>query len=143
MPRVRAQAATSETPREVVAHFEPTTLRSPVLLGYCLGEMGQEAESRQAFLGLVCHNKFAPLDPPAVHIADERHDGDSLIDGNEGHRQLRQRLGLRPDDRLALAPERLLGRGPLGLGDVADDRDRLVPLGAGDLRVEVAHARPD
>lgn len=36
------------------------------LLGYCLGEMGQEAESRQAFLGLVCQNKYAPLDPPAV-----------------------------------------------------------------------------
>jgi tetratricopeptide (TPR) repeat protein len=36
------------------------------LLGYCLGEMGQEAESRQAFLGLVCHNKYAPLDPPPV-----------------------------------------------------------------------------
>lgn len=36
------------------------------LLGYCLGEMGQEAESRQAFLGLVCHNKYAPLEPPPV-----------------------------------------------------------------------------
>lgn len=35
------------------------------LLGYCLGEMGREAEARQAFLGLVCRNKFAPLDAPA------------------------------------------------------------------------------
>jgi tetratricopeptide (TPR) repeat protein len=35
------------------------------LLGYCLGEMGKEPESRQAFLGLVCSNKFRALDPPA------------------------------------------------------------------------------
>lgn len=35
------------------------------LLGYCLGEMGKEAESRQAFLGLVCSNQHKPLDPPA------------------------------------------------------------------------------
>ena len=38
------------------------------LLGYCLGEMGQDAESRQAFLGLVCHNKYAALDPPPEMI---------------------------------------------------------------------------
>jgi tetratricopeptide (TPR) repeat protein len=32
------------------------------LLGYCLGEMGQEAKGRQAFLGLVCANRYkAPL----------------------------------------------------------------------------------
>jgi len=35
------------------------------LLGYCLGEMGKEAESRQAFLGLVCSNQQRALDPPA------------------------------------------------------------------------------
>ena len=35
------------------------------LLGFCLGEMGQEAEAKQALLALVCVNKFKPLDPPA------------------------------------------------------------------------------
>ncbi|HEX3694649.1 MAG TPA: tetratricopeptide repeat protein [Polyangia bacterium] len=35
------------------------------LLGFCLGEMGQEAEAKQALLALVCENQFKPLDPPA------------------------------------------------------------------------------
>jgi hypothetical protein len=35
------------------------------LLGFCLGEMGQEAEGRQALLALTCANKYKPLDPPA------------------------------------------------------------------------------
>lgn len=35
------------------------------LLGYCQGEMGRDAESRQALLGLVCANKHRPLDAPA------------------------------------------------------------------------------
>lgn len=35
------------------------------LLGYSLGEMAKDAESRQAFLGLVCTNRYRPLDPPA------------------------------------------------------------------------------
>jgi tetratricopeptide (TPR) repeat protein len=35
------------------------------LLGFCLGEMGQEAEARQALLALVCANQYKPLDPPA------------------------------------------------------------------------------
>ena len=34
-------------------------------LGYCLGEMGKEVESRQALLGLLCRNHFRPLGPPA------------------------------------------------------------------------------
>ena len=34
------------------------------LLGYCLGEMGREDEAKQAFLGLVCENKYRPLDAP-------------------------------------------------------------------------------
>lgn len=34
------------------------------LLGYSLGEMGREAEARQAYLGLACSNKFRALDPP-------------------------------------------------------------------------------
>lgn len=35
------------------------------LLGFCLGEMGQEPEARQALLALVCANQYRPLDPPA------------------------------------------------------------------------------
>ncbi len=38
------------------------------LLGYCLGEMDHDEESRQAFLGLVCANKFAPLATPAPPV---------------------------------------------------------------------------
>lgn len=34
------------------------------LLGFCLGEMGQEPEAKQALLALVCGNRFRPLDPP-------------------------------------------------------------------------------
>jgi cellulose synthase operon protein C len=34
------------------------------LLGFCLQEMGQEAEGRQALLALTCANKYKPLDPP-------------------------------------------------------------------------------
>ncbi len=35
------------------------------LLGYCLGEMGQDPEARQALLALVCANQYKPLDAPA------------------------------------------------------------------------------
>jgi tetratricopeptide (TPR) repeat protein len=35
------------------------------LLGFCLGEMGQEPEARQALLALTCANQYRPLDPPA------------------------------------------------------------------------------
>ena len=35
------------------------------LLGFCLGEMGEDAAAKQALLALVCANKFKPLDPPA------------------------------------------------------------------------------
>ena len=35
------------------------------LLGFCLGEMGQDAEARQALLALVCANQYRPLDPPS------------------------------------------------------------------------------
>jgi tetratricopeptide (TPR) repeat protein len=36
------------------------------LLGFCLGEMGQEPQARQALLALVCSNKFKPMDPPEL-----------------------------------------------------------------------------
>jgi len=35
------------------------------LLGFCLGEMGQDPEAKQALLALVCSNRYRPLDPPA------------------------------------------------------------------------------
>jgi tetratricopeptide (TPR) repeat protein len=34
------------------------------LLGFCLGEMGEDQAAKQALLALVCANKFKPLDPP-------------------------------------------------------------------------------
>jgi tetratricopeptide (TPR) repeat protein len=38
------------------------------LLGFCLGEMGQEPEAKQALLALTCSNRYKPLDPPAAAI---------------------------------------------------------------------------
>ena len=35
------------------------------LLGFCLGEMGEDQQAKQALLALVCANKYKPLDPPA------------------------------------------------------------------------------
>ena len=35
------------------------------LLGFCLGEMGEEAQAKQALLALTCSNQYKPLDPPA------------------------------------------------------------------------------
>jgi tetratricopeptide (TPR) repeat protein len=35
------------------------------LLGFCLGEMGEDAQAKQALLALVCSNKYKPLDTPA------------------------------------------------------------------------------
>ena len=34
------------------------------LLGFCLGEMGEDQQAKQALLALVCANKYKPLDPP-------------------------------------------------------------------------------
>jgi cellulose synthase operon protein C len=39
------------------------------LLGFCLGEMGEDAQAKQALLALVCANKFKPLDTPAAPSA--------------------------------------------------------------------------
>jgi tetratricopeptide (TPR) repeat protein len=36
------------------------------LLGFCLGEMGEETQARQALLALTCANQYKPLDPPAT-----------------------------------------------------------------------------
>jgi TolA-binding protein len=38
------------------------------LLGFCLGEMGQEPEAKQALLALTCANRYKPLDPPAPKV---------------------------------------------------------------------------
>jgi tetratricopeptide (TPR) repeat protein len=34
------------------------------LLGFCLGEMGEDQQAKQALLALVCANKYKPLDAP-------------------------------------------------------------------------------
>jgi cellulose synthase operon protein C len=44
------------------------------LLGFCLGEMGQEPQARQAMLALVCVNKFKPMDPPELLKTDKQDD---------------------------------------------------------------------
>jgi len=41
------------------------------LLGFCLGEMGEEAQARQALLALTCSNQYKPLDPPAAPPSGE------------------------------------------------------------------------
>jgi TolA-binding protein len=42
------------------------------LLGFCLGEMGQETQARQALLALVCANKYKPMDAPDQPKATEK-----------------------------------------------------------------------
>ncbi len=49
------------------------------LLGFCLGEMGQEPQARQAMLALVCSNKFKPMDPPDLPKTDKP-DDDPYLD---------------------------------------------------------------
>jgi tetratricopeptide (TPR) repeat protein len=40
------------------------------LLGFCLGEMGEDQQAKQALLALVCANKYKPLDPPPAPPAN-------------------------------------------------------------------------
>jgi len=50
------------------------------LLGFCLGEMGQEPQARQAMLALVCANKFKPMDPPDLpKFASDKPDDDPYL----------------------------------------------------------------
>ena len=42
------------------------------LLGFCLGEMGEEQQAKQALLALVCANKFKPLDHAGADAASRR-----------------------------------------------------------------------
>jgi hypothetical protein len=50
------------------------------LLGFCLGEMGQEPEARQALLALACANQYRPLDPPAELPVSTGVDKAALVD---------------------------------------------------------------
>jgi TolA-binding protein len=50
------------------------------LLGYCLGEMQQEPEAKQALLALVCSNRFRPLDPPAQALVSTGLNKEPLTD---------------------------------------------------------------
>lgn len=52
--------------REIVQRFPSYRQADSVvyLLAYYYGEMRRTAESKQAYLGLVCRNKFDPLDTP-------------------------------------------------------------------------------
>ena len=77
MPRVRAQAATSDTPREVVAFFEPTAQRSAVLLGYWDGELSASARVREQddrvtlFRPLRCRDVRPNVRPPDPNATRE------------------------------------------------------------------------
>ena len=59
-------AATVNLYRRLLVEFPNYRLLDATyyLLGFCLGEMGQEAEGKQALLALVCSNRYRPLDPP-------------------------------------------------------------------------------
>jgi len=59
-------AATVNLYRHLLVEFPNYRLLDATyyLLGFCLGEMGQEAEGKQALLALVCSNRYRPLDPP-------------------------------------------------------------------------------
>ena len=59
-------AATVDLYRHLLVEFPNYRLLDATyyLLGFCLGEMGQEAEGKQALLALVCSNRYRPLDPP-------------------------------------------------------------------------------
>jgi len=50
------------------------------LLGFCLGEMGQEPEGKQALLALVCSNQYRPLDPPPAAAKSTGLDKGPLVD---------------------------------------------------------------
>jgi tetratricopeptide (TPR) repeat protein len=52
--------------RRLLVAFPDYRLRDATyyLLGFCLGEMGQDPEARQALLALVCANQYKPLDAP-------------------------------------------------------------------------------
>ncbi len=60
-----------------VTHFEPTTLRSPVLLGYWDGELGAAARVRPQddrvtlFRPLRCGNLRPDARPPAPNVTRE------------------------------------------------------------------------
>jgi tetratricopeptide (TPR) repeat protein len=50
------------------------------LLGFCLAEMGQDAEGKQALLALVCANRYRPLDPPAAAVKSTGMNKGALVD---------------------------------------------------------------
>ena len=50
------------------------------LLGYCLGEMGNDREALQAYLGLVCTNKYQALAAP-LELSKEALHSSKLYDG--------------------------------------------------------------
>ncbi len=63
-------AATVNLYRRLLVEFPNYRLLDATyyLLGFCLGEMGQDAEGKQALLALVCSNRYRPLDPPAPSV---------------------------------------------------------------------------
>ena len=79
------------------------------LLGYCQGEMGRDAEARQALLGLVCANKHKPLDPP------------SPWPGRKGKAELYQGCQALPGDT------RFLAESWTRIGELHFDRGELEP----------------
>ena len=76
MPQMRRRAATSDTARAVFAHFEPTTLRGAVLLGYWAGELGAAARVRPddtevaLFQPLPCYTRPSVRPPGASDVRE-------------------------------------------------------------------------
>jgi cellulose synthase operon protein C len=60
--------------RSIVGTFPGYRQRDSTLylLGYYLGQLGREGESKQAYLGLVCSNKYQPLAQPPPPLTREQ-----------------------------------------------------------------------
>src|SRR5881394_3196643 len=70
------------------------------LLGFCLGEMGQDAQARQALLALTCGNRYKPLDTPAPIASNAKEGAPSrgtLVDTYKGCEPIRKESKFLPE----------------------------------------------
>ena len=97
-PRADYGAAV-KTYRQLVATYPDYRLVTAALyyIGFCLWQMDQEPEARQALLGLVCANKYRPLDPPTGLPSSAGIDRDTLMDLYKDCRPMKQDSGFLPE----------------------------------------------